>query len=432
MTPTERHRQLIDEIRRVSEENGIPVSGLYRDDFRKLSPIGRTKYVQMSGAWTRAKREVLGQEIDHALESAPVDPLPPDMELVRISTTTGPEGEIRGQSTTVRPPRPEPREIPEGMALQRISTYTGADGSVGQWVIAQAQGRSKEQILEELLRDLPEKIPVREGCIPAPTVDVEDILAVYPLGDPHIGMLAWGRETLDDDYDLDIAGRLLRSAIDDLAMSTPRAKQALIVNLGDFFHSDSDEKRTLRSKNTLDVDSRWAKILRVGLDTMTHLIDRCLEAHELVRVINEIGNHDDQSAIMLGIALDRHYSQEPRVSIDLSPAHYHYHRFGRCLIGTTHYLRKSADLESIMAHDCAGDWSETEHRYWLVGHVHHAKKDETRNCLVESFRTLSPRDAWAAGAGYRAGRDMCRISLHREHGEISRSTVPVSALRRQI
>jgi hypothetical protein len=45
---------------------------------------------------------------------------------------------------------------------------------------------------------------------------------------------------------------------------------------------------------------------------------------------------------------------------------------------------------------------------------------ELPGLLCESFRTLAARDAYATGAGYRAGRDMRLIVHHREDGEIER------------
>ena len=51
--------------------------------------------------------------------------------------------------------------------------------------------------------------------------------------------------------------------------------------------------------------------------------------------------------------------------------------------------------------------------------------------LVEWFRTLAPPDAWAAGEGYRSGRDMCSIVMHKDFGEIERHTCGVSMLEQE-
>jgi hypothetical protein len=48
--------------------------------------------------------------------------------------------------------------------------------------------------------------------------------------------------------------------------------------------------------------------------------------------------------------------------------------------------------------------------------------------LWETFRVLSPNDAWATAAGYRSGRDMQCIVYHADHGEISRCRFDISML----
>ncbi len=48
--------------------------------------------------------------------------------------------------------------------------------------------------------------------------------------------------------------------------------------------------------------------------------------------------------------------------------------------------------------------------------------------MVESFRTLAAKDAWHSSAGYRAGRDMCTITYHREFGEVARATANIDMI----
>jgi hypothetical protein len=349
--------------------------------------------------------------------------IPDGYELTALSSQMHGD-RLASQTMRSRPARQQARtvdQIPQGHAIAGVSTLVDGSGRlVGQWTKTARERETREQILERLLRELPDVIGARDAT-PAPVeASDEDLLAVYPLGDPHIGMLSWHAET-GEDFDLTIARSVFGSAMRDLVLRGPRAAMALIANLGDFFHSDTLDNRTRRSGHALDVDSRWPKILQVGVEIMIGLVNCALEHHARVRVINEIGNHDDHTAIMLSVALRAYYRQEPRVEIDASPARRHWHRHGRCLIGVTHGDGAKQDqLESIMAAERPDDWGATRHRYWYCGHVHHSRRIEHRGCIVESFRTLAPRDAWAAGMGYRAGRDLHRIVLHREHGEVSR------------
>ncbi len=321
------------------------------------------------------------------------------------------------------------KPVPVGFGVKGVSTYYGPDGELkGQWVKSQADAQHR---FESLLRAAETMVePFKGAAEPAapPAVSNDDLLTVYPMGDPHIGMYSWAEET-GENFDLEVAEQTLVAAVDRLVDLAPPSRQALIVNLGDFFHADNPSNMTTRSGAVLDVDTRWAKVLSVGIRAMRRAIDRSLEKHEQVRVINEIGNHDDVSAVMLSLCLDAYYDREPRVEIDTSPARFHWHRFGDCLFGVTHGVGiKREQLPGIMATDRAQDWGETKYRFWLIGHVHHDRLTDFPGCTVESFRTLAARDAWHTASGYRSQRDMKCDVYHRKYGRIARHVVGINQL----
>lgn len=261
-----------------------------------------------------------------------------------------------------------------------------------------------------------------------PTISNSDLCAVYPMGDPHFGMYAWAAEA-GEDFDLAIAERITYRAIDELVAAAPPAREAVILELGDFFHSDNSQNRTEASGHALDVDTRWARVLAIGLRAMVYVIKAALRKHARVTVRIVQGNHDTHSSSALALALDAHFRNERRVSIDLSPAPRWYYRFGRVLIGATHgHQCRPKNLPAAMASERSRDWGETEFRYFHFGHVHHKTVTEHPGCITESFRTLAPRDAWHAGQGYSAGRDMQCITYHRKYGERVRHTCPVQLL----
>ena len=135
-------------------------------------------------------------------------------------------------------------------------------------------------------------------------------------------------------------------------------------------------------------------------------------------------HHDLSSSIFLMECLANIYEEEPRVTIDTSPAHFHYFKFGQCLIASHHgHGVKPDKLPLIMAQDKPVLWGATKYRYWWTGHVHHAELLDFPGCSVERFRVLPPPDAWASQRGYRSARDMKAIVLHREYGEVARNTV---------
>ncbi len=324
---------------------------------------------------------------------------------------------------------------PPGYKVKGKSTYykVGADGSMearGQWVKTQVEEDHKLKLLLDAVQEKTEHLaPMERIRKPRSGAVLDDLLSVYPWGDPHFGMYAWALES-GADFNLEIAERNMIAAVDDLVSQSPPSKEALIINLGDFFHADNMSNQTARSGHPLDVDTRWPKVLGIGYRAFRRCIDRCLEKHETVHVINEIGNHDDHTSMALSVILQSAYrNQGDRVKIDTSPRTVHWKRHGRCMIGVTHgHNTKAKDLPLYMASQREKDWGETKYRYWYTGHVHHDSLKELVGATVETFRTLAPKDAWHASKGYESLRDMKCDVLHKHSGRRFRIIVPIEEI----
>jgi Bacterial regulatory protein, Fis family/Calcineurin-like phosphoesterase len=307
------------------------------------------------------------------------------------------------------------------------STLYDADGQVKLQWIKTKEGHDPAKWVEHIKDVFADATPIKRIAAPKGPANPK-LLTVYPIGDHHVGMYSWAEET-GADYDIKIAERILVSAISHLVESAPASDTALIVNLGDFFHVDNLKNATSRSGNVLDVDTRYAGMIRAGVRMLRTVIDCALTKHKKVKVMCAIGNHDDIGALWLALALEQFYDNNPRVEIETSPSKFYYHRHGKVLLGVTHGdTGKPEKMHSVMAVDRAKDWGETQHRYWLTGHVHTRKVIEFPGVMWETFRVLSPNDAWATAAGYRSGRDMTSIVFHQDHGEISRHRFDVSML----
>jgi len=322
------------------------------------------------------------------------------------------------------------RPVPDGYVVKGVSTYYDKDGNAaGQWVKSALREERSEAVIREFTDWLAEHgakglAPVT----PAPSFADDDLLAVYPMGDPHFGMYAWAVEA-GDDFDLDEAERVTCGAVDRLVAAAPPASRGLLLNLGDFTHADDSSNVTPGHGNQLDVDTRYGKVAQVGLRALIYCVRRLLEKHREVDVWNMPGNHDPHVSFMLALCLDAFFHNEPRVRVDLSPSLYRYMRFGKVLLGSHHgHGAKANDLPLLMAADRAEDWGQTAHRYWLCGHIHHWTGKEHPGCIVETFRTLAAKDAWHAGKGYRSGRDMNVITYHKEFGEYQRTRCDIAMI----
>lgn len=319
--------------------------------------------------------------------------------------------------------------VPDPFEVKGVSTYYDKDGKPrGQWVKSRINHDKKEAWVREFVETLTNDVRGLSPLVSEPVGNSTDVMSVYPMGDPHFGMRAWAEET-GADFDLKIAAELTYNAVDRLVMCAPPSEIGLLINLGDMFHADNQKNQT-NSGHQLDVDGRWAKVQQVGLKAMIRCVQRMLEKHKKVIVRINRGNHDGHSAYALAIALSCYFENQPRVEVDLNPSLTWYYQFGKTLIGSTHGdTIAGKNLPGVMAADEAIKWGSSQHRYWYVGHVHHQDQKEYPGCVVEYFRTLAARDAWHAGQGYHAGRDMRVIVIDKEHGELYRHRVDVGMLK---
>ncbi len=315
---------------------------------------------------------------------------------------------------------------PLGAGVPR-STFIDADGNVrGQW-IKNPGGQDFQTIVDAALAAFGE-MP-RASDAPLPSHADDDLLAVYPIGDAHVGMLAWEREC-GENFDLKIAERNLLTAAGHLVDLAPAAKHALIINVGDFVHADGPTNTTTKGTR-VDVDGRWPRVIETAMRTLRRKVDLALRKHEHVTLWNVRGNHDETTAIVLAIALAQFYENEPRVFVDTSPEMFHWYRFGDNLIASTHSdkVSKPADMLGVMVVDRARDWGETKHRRIYCGHLHHSIVKEQHTLVCEWVPTLAGSDAWHRGQGYRAVREQRLDVFHRRFGHINRHIVGIEQIR---
>lgn len=322
------------------------------------------------------------------------------------------------------------KSVPEGFTVKGVSTYYNQDGvQTAQWVKSAQDRDAQVAALVERIEAIADTVKPLKPVKPPKNSDA-DLLNIFPLGDPHVGMYAHAQEA-GENFDCEIARQDLLNAMAYLVDAAPPAKECLILNVGDFFHADDPSNSTPQNNNKLDVDGRWHRVLEMGFLLLVDLIVLALKKHEIVRVRSTPGNHDPTSTIPLTLFIRAWFKDEQRVIVEDATKIHQYQAFGKCIFGFTHgdKIKKPAELGALMAVDCEEIWSKSKHRYWLHGHFHSRRLIEALGCLVEGFRNLAPNDAWAQGAGFRSGRDMNVITYHKDYGEISRSTCDITRLK---
>lgn len=314
---------------------------------------------------------------------------------------------------------------PDGHRLRGVSALLDPNGSIKQqWVKTERDGESTETLIENIKA----AFDGYAGPILLPTAPQDtngDLLSVYVLTDIHHGLLSWGAET-GEDYDISIGSNRLRSSLSDLIAQAPGSAEALILNLGDYFHNNDNTNATPASKHVLDVDSRFFKVVTTGIRLFMDCIDLALQKHDRVRVRCLPGNHDPESSIALTVALAAFYHNNPRVIVEENPSEFFFHLFGKTLIGACHGHRMKPDRMAMsMAMLRPEDWGVAKFRWFLFGHIHHETVKEVGNVRCESFQTIAAKDSYAASHGYYAGQSLTSITLHRERGEIGRHKVNI-------
>jgi hypothetical protein len=256
----------------------------------------------------------------------------------------------------------------------------------------------------------PRKAPA--GCEPS-------LLTVIPVGDPHIGMRSWARET-GADWDLKIAAQVHRDAFARLLSKAPKASTALIVFMGDNAHADNGTAMTPASGHHLDVDSRWSHMLEVLLAVMVNGVEQALEGHMQVIVRVVLGNHDPHVSAAMAVALQSHYRHEPRVIVAREPVPLFVRVWGETLLCFAHGHAPQPDrVPDILAADYRKEIGETTQGHLYTGHVHSKVLRERGGLTMESVPTLAAKDAYATHAGFRSGRGMYADTFDL-HGQIER------------
>lgn len=267
--------------------------------------------------------------------------------------------------------------------------------------------------VEEAAKILAERIKPLPAPRGKPKVSsTVDLLAVFGIYDAHIGSLCWGEE-VGGDYDLQIAGKRVRNAIDDLAASLARnpISKILIPVGNDFMHFDNFRGETTSGRVIVDQDTRYPRVVVACHDLLAYQVDRALEICDDVEILWIGGNHDYVASLHFCHWLAQRYKNDPRVTVDTSPRKRKYRAWGKTLLGFTHGDKiNPKDTYRIMAEEASEHWGSATCREWHTGDKHHRKQiDQTSTDSMGkvTFRinpSLAQADFWHYEQGYNAVR----------------------------
>lgn len=286
---------------------------------------------------------------------------------------------------------------PDGMPVYRTNYQ------VKVWLSQKSSAlTAQKEAIDGLIKTLPLALPI----IPSSTLHSNDEIALEISNyDAHFGKFAWGDETLQGHWDMEICAKAyIDSVLLSIERSTPFKPNKIFFVVGqDLFHSENYAAVTPKSGHRLDADARLPKIIQKGREMMIRAIDICRTVAP-TEIIWIPGNHDMHSSLWMCHILDAHYRSDPYVTVDLAPSIYKAKLWGNLLVGFTH--DGSGAMQNRGAFSMPVLWSEmwgqSKYREMHVGHKHKkaitkfGMADTVGSIIFRQIPSLGVADFWTA------------------------------------
>lgn len=322
------------------------------------------------------------------------------------------------------------RTVPDGYMVKGTSTLYREDGTIAaQWVKSSEDQAREQALYEAALAGMADSV-VRAKPVKAPRAVASDRLNLFVITDYHLGMLAWDEETRGDNWDTDIAARMLRAWFDCALSEIGPAETAVFAQLGDFLHFDSLESVTPLHRNVLDADTRYPRLVRIAQRAVSDAIMALLATHKRVHVIMAEGNHDIAGSVWLRETTAHHWERNQRVTVDTSPDPYYCVEHGLTSLFFHHgHLRKPQNIDATFTAKFRDVFGRTKYSYGHMGHMHNEKLVESSLMQVTQYGTLAAADAYASRGGWLAQRSAPVLTYSKRYGRIFRRDIGPNEVR---
>lgn len=285
-------------------------------------------------------------------------------------------------------------------------------------------GADAVMVLKEFCDSL--SIPNRPRVERAVKIAVDDPhLLEISLPDLHVGKLSHAPE-VGENYDLKLAHAIAIEATANLyAKASAFPIDQILLPVGNDFFNVNNALGETAGGTRQDEDGRWKKSFKAGLAIAVEQIEMLRgKVKKGIDVVVVAGNHDPERIYYMGCVLEGIYRHTSDVRINNSEPTRKYFRYGATLLGFTHgHAEKHAQLPLIMAGERPKDWSETTHREWHLGHLHHRRESryvagiENGPVVVRILPSLSTADAWHYQQGYVGSKRSAEAYLYSlKHG----------------
>jgi len=262
-----------------------------------------------------------------------------------------------------------------------------------------------ETVIRGLIKRVPAWVPPElEPSAPEDT----DFAMEMALYDAHFGKLAWGKETEQGSYDMEIAAHtFITAARKNLDFCSPWNISKIFFPFGqDYLHIENYQGTTPLGKHMLDVDTRLPKILLTAIEAMFDVVKLCRDVAP-VEILWVPGNHDMHSSFYLSEIIKQRFREDDRVIVDNTPPWRKARLWGNLLVGFTHDANiRQTNVVNMLPQFFPELWGQSKYREWHTGHKHTKKEwkymptTSAGGTVIRQIPTLSPIDAWHYQEGF--------------------------------
>ena len=265
--------------------------------------------------------------------------------------------------------------------------------------------RRKEQPVENVIEKFEQALQSYKApkykAKKRPTQDFAGIINIY---DAHIDKVTILAET-GHDSDIHKNVEMFRKYFDEL-LATVQDCEQLIFPIGNDFFNVNDSTGTTKKGTKQATVVHHADAFEIGLHLLLECIDKAQQvAPVFVPVIQ--GNHDTDISTLCGVSLNALYRGNKNVEINKSRLERKYKRYHNNLFGFNHGDKvQPGKLPLIMAQEEKLNWSNTEFRYFFLGHKHHKEEFQflrTKDAVgvqVRHLRAITQDCHWNVQAGW--------------------------------
>lgn len=216
------------------------------------------------------------------------------------------------------------------------------------WFIVEGKFRKRQPgqfTIEELAKKAQNIIENYKPQPLTPVMNIEgDKLLEISLPDLHMGNMNY-----TDTETLETSSKKFKDAVCFFTDECSHKKlDEIVFTVGsDFFTINADKNETKKG-TPQDLNCYYDKLYEVGLETAIDCIEHLRKHARKVTVVGVLGNHDEQSAVWLMLALNKIFRSADNVTVDYKYNQRKYMIFGSTAIAFVHKLRKKLEALPIL------------------------------------------------------------------------------------